>query len=57
MSGKTITLHHCLVGLDCKKRMTKPDTQAKLKRTPSARVGADCKDNTARRGFWAWVMS
>ena len=57
MSGRLITLHHCLVGQDCKKRMTKPDTQAKLNRKPSAKVGADFKNNTARSGFWGWVMS
>ena len=57
MSGKTIALHQALVGLDCKKRTTKPDTQAKLNRKSSDKVGLDCKNNTARRGFWGWVMS
>lgn len=57
MSGKTIALHRCLVGIDCKQRKTKPDTQAKLTKKQGSGVGKDCKDNTAKRGFWGRVMS
>jgi hypothetical protein len=57
MSGKTITLHHALVGLDCKQRKTERDTQARHSKKLGAGVGSDCKNNPPRRGFWAWWRS